>query len=53
MKKLTSSSEITEAKEKCVDTAIWARCQLLQQQPFIGSVAMHLAIVPVCDGCGQ
>ena len=49
MKKLTSSSEITEAKEKCVDTAIWARCQLLQQQPFIGSVAMHLAIVPVCD----
>ena len=49
MKKLTSSSEITEAKEKCLEAAIWARCQLLQEQPFIGSVAMHLAIVPVCD----
>ncbi len=45
----TDNSRIIEAKEKCMDAAIWARCQLLQQQPFVGLVALHLSIVPVCD----
>ncbi|MFA6931907.1 MAG: VWA-like domain-containing protein [Lentisphaeria bacterium] len=48
-KQTSNQLDNTSKKETCHSTAAWCRCQLLLQQPFIGSLALQLAIVPVCD----